>query len=86
MDEISLTTESTECDVLSGVNLGMLLSSPVIKRVNLDITTLISLVSNVCHGRCQFVFKEEILSLQAEEERKDPLIPRLRKFINGEGI
>ena len=53
-------------------------------QVNLDITTLISLVSNACHGRCNFIFREHILSEQAAQERQSPLLPKLHAFFKGE--
>ena len=53
-------------------------------QVNLDITTLISLVSNACHGRCNFIFREHILSEQAAQERQSPLLPKLQAFFKGE--
>ena len=58
-----------------------LVATPDIKKVNLDVSTLIVLVSNVCNGRCQFVFKDDILSFQAECERKDPVLPKLQEFM-----
>ena len=54
-----------------------------ITRVNLDITTLITLVSAVSHGRCHFVFPEKILTMQAAEERESPVLPRLLNFMEG---
>ncbi len=59
-------------------------NQPVISKVNLDITTLISLVSNLCHGSCDLVFEEPILSQQAEQERDEPLLPKLNSFIKGD--
>lgn len=57
-----------------------------ITRVNLDITTLITLVSAVSHGQCHFVFPEKILTMQAAEERESPVLPRLHKFIEGKKL
>ena len=52
-------------------------------RVNLDITTLITLVSEVCHGGSNLVFHEDILTLQAQEERENPVLPQIQNFIKG---
>lgn len=59
---------------------------PEIDRVNLDITTLFALVSNLCHGNCNFVFQEKILTQQAEEERVNPLLPELLHFLRGKQL
>lgn len=57
-----------------------------IDKVNLDITTLFALVSNLCHGNCHFVFQEKILTHQAEEERSHPLLPELLHFLHGKQL
>lgn len=57
-----------------------------ITRVNLDITTLITLVSAVSHGRCHLIFPEKILTMQAEEERVCPVLPRLLNFMEGKKL
>ncbi|XP_033761926.1 uncharacterized protein LOC117343602 [Pecten maximus] len=57
-----------------------------IRKVNLDITTLITMVSAVTHGGCHFVFSEEILTLQAKDERENPALPQLQKFLNGKEL
>ncbi|XP_062578859.1 UPF0415 protein C7orf25 homolog [Saccostrea cucullata] len=53
------------------------------KKVNLDITTLITLVSSVTHDGCHFEFSEKILAQQAAEEREEPVLPKLKKFLQG---
>lgn len=57
-----------------------------IGKVNLDVTSLITLVSSVAHGRCYYKFKEPILCEQAAEERVDPVMPKLQKFITGKKL
>ncbi|XP_069110453.1 UPF0415 protein C7orf25 homolog [Argopecten irradians] len=57
-----------------------------IRKVNLDITTLITMVSAVTHGGCHFVFPEEILTLQAKEERNHPALPELHRFLHGKEL
>ena len=42
-------------------------------RVNLDITAMIAYVSAMTNGRNWFIFKEKILSEQAEWERQRPV-------------
>lgn len=54
-----------------------------IRKVNLDITALITLVSAVSHGGCYFLFREKILSEQATEERTNPVLPKLLEFLKG---
>lgn len=54
-----------------------------IERINLDVTALITLVSSVSHGGCYFKFGETILSEQAAEERKNPVLPKLQTFLSG---
>ncbi|GFR60665.1 UPF0415 protein C7orf25-like protein [Elysia marginata] len=54
-----------------------------IQRVNLDITSLIALVSSVTNGRCHLVFPDKVLTEQAREEREDPVLPALNRFLTG---
>ena len=54
--------------------------------VNLDITTLILLISNVSNGHCQFTFSDPVLSQQAAEERSKPSMPHLLQFLNGKKL
>ena len=54
-----------------------------IRRVNLDVTALITLVSAVTHGRCCFKFKEAVLSEQARDERLKGALPKLESFLKG---
>ena len=58
-------------------------SSLVIEKVNLDITTLITLVSSVTNGGCHFEFSEKVLAQQAAEERREPVLPKLKQFLHG---
>lgn len=53
----------------------------VCKRVNLDITTLITYVSAMSYGGCHFIFKEKVLTEQAEQERKEQVLPQLEAFM-----
>uniref|UniRef100_H3C6Z0 Chromosome 7 open reading frame 25 n=1 Tax=Tetraodon nigroviridis TaxID=99883 RepID=H3C6Z0_TETNG len=55
-------------------------------RVNLDITTLITYVSSLSHGRCHLRFREPVLTEQAAQERQQPVLPRLDAFMQGKEL
>lgn len=55
-------------------------------KVNLDVTAMIALVSELTNGCCHFKFQEQILTDQAERERKNPLLPQLNKFLEGKEL
>ncbi|KAM7445131.1 hypothetical protein ABFA07_006385 [Porites harrisoni] len=55
-------------------------------RVNLDITTMIAYISSLTNGGCGFVFKESILTAQAKEERTNPVLPKLKEFLEGKKL
>jgi hypothetical protein len=59
-----------------------------IKRVNLDTTTLICIVSELSnnHEDRDFEFKEEYLKKQTEDEKKNPVLPILTQFMNGKDL
>jgi len=52
-------------------------------KVNLDITTLIVLTSNITNGDCNFTFQEDILTKQAVEEQLEPALPKLKEYLKG---
>lgn len=56
-----------------------------ITRANLDITTLIAIVSSVTNGNCHYVFRDKVLSEQAQEERTSPVLPVIENFLKGNG-
>ncbi|XP_041960870.1 UPF0415 protein C7orf25 homolog [Alosa sapidissima] len=58
----------------------------VCNRANLDITTLITYVSSLSHGRCHFAFKEQVLTEQAAQERQDKVLPKLEEFMQGKEL
>lgn len=64
----------------------LLTALPEVNKINLDITSLISLVSNQCHGRCNFIFQEEVLTRQAAQERASPSLPKLRQYMAGKSF
>ncbi|XP_029381246.1 UPF0415 protein C7orf25 homolog [Echeneis naucrates] len=56
------------------------------ERVNLDITTLITYVSSLSHGRCHFTFREHVLTEQAAQERRVQVLPQLDAFMAGKEL
>uniref|UniRef100_A0A6B2L838 DUF1308 domain-containing protein n=1 Tax=Arcella intermedia TaxID=1963864 RepID=A0A6B2L838_9EUKA len=50
---------------------------------NLDVTSLIVMVSSVTNGGAHYNFDNEILQTQAEEERKEASLPAINQFLNG---
>ena len=59
---------------------------PDIQKVNLDVSTMIVLVSNVCHGHCNYNFQEDILNQQAASEREGPVLPSIHEFLKGKQL
>ncbi|XP_051943954.1 UPF0415 protein C7orf25 homolog [Hippocampus zosterae] len=55
-------------------------------RVNLDITALIAYVSSLSHGRCHLAFREPVLTEQAAQERRWPVLPLLDAFMAGKEL
>ncbi|KAM9349692.1 UPF0415 protein C7orf25 homolog [Symphorus nematophorus] len=55
-------------------------------RINLDITTLITYVSSLSHGRCHFAFREVVLTEQAAQERRLQVLPQLDAFMQGKEL
>lgn len=79
-----LTSNTVDYSQLDGIlTENSMHSIDSIGKINLDVTSLITLVSAVAHGKCYFRFKEPILTEQAAEERRDPVMPKLQKFIAG---
>uniref|UniRef100_A0A8C5MFC0 CG025 protein n=1 Tax=Leptobrachium leishanense TaxID=445787 RepID=A0A8C5MFC0_9ANUR len=58
----------------------------VCNRVNLDITTLITYVSSLSHGGCHLVFKQQVLTEQAAQEREAKVLPLLDAFMEGKEL
>uniref|UniRef100_A0A3Q4BY02 Uncharacterized protein n=1 Tax=Mola mola TaxID=94237 RepID=A0A3Q4BY02_MOLML len=56
------------------------------QRLNLDITTLITYVSSLSHGRCHFTFREPVLTEQAAQERRQQVLPQLDAFMEGKEL
>ncbi|XP_064489638.1 UPF0415 protein C7orf25 homolog [Ornithodoros turicata] len=51
--------------------------------LNLDVSTMIAYVSGLTNGRCHFKFQENILTEQAESERRSPVKPILDALFGG---
>ncbi|XP_073532696.1 UPF0415 protein C7orf25 homolog [Phyllobates terribilis] len=58
----------------------------ICNRVNLDITTLIAYVSALSHGGCHFIFKQQVLTEQAAQERQEKVLPLLDSFMEGKEL
>nr|XP_039255796.1 UPF0415 protein C7orf25 homolog [Styela clava] len=54
--------------------------------VNLDITALLCLVSNLCHGKNNFEFAVPVLTKQAIEEQNSPVLSKIEKFIENKTL
>ena len=54
-----------------------------IRKLNLDVSTLICLVSNMCHGHCNIDFNQREFDELALQERAKPLLPTLDAFMKG---
>ncbi|CAK9798790.1 UPF0415 protein C7orf25 homolog [Anthophora plagiata] len=57
-----------------------------IKLLNLDVSTLLAYVTNMTNGYDYFVYREPLLTQQAEMERKHPVKPVLENFFNGKEL
>ncbi|KAK3926793.1 UPF0415 protein C7orf25-like protein [Frankliniella fusca] len=53
------------------------------EKLNLDVTAMIAYVSSLTNGGCHFIFKEPLLTQQAEWERERPAKPLLDEAFNG---
>ena len=54
-----------------------------ITKINLDITSVICLISNLSHGHCDYTFKDDVLNYQAEQERNKAVLPAVQEFMKG---
>ena len=54
--------------------------------VNLDVTALINISSDVTNGGELVEFDDEILNIQAKEEQAEPSVPKLIKFLEGRDV
>ena len=54
-----------------------------LNKINLDVSTLLALVSDLSNGHTNFVFDKDYLNQQAESERKAHLVPILEELMKG---
>ncbi|XP_023932078.1 UPF0415 protein C7orf25 homolog isoform X2 [Lingula anatina] len=76
----------TQSDTVSQLKHWSSQSTDTIRRVNLDVTAMIALISALTHGGSGWVFKEAVLTAQAEEERQAPALPQIYQFIFGKSL
>ena len=57
-----------------------------VTQVNLDITALITLISNLSNGHCNYTYDIPALSQQAEQERLQPALPPLQAFLENKSL
>ncbi|EEC04344.1 conserved hypothetical protein [Ixodes scapularis] len=74
--ELTLTDDSQES--FSTLKLGEVPEDAVL---NLDVSTMIAYASALTNGRCHFRFRENVLTEQAENERKNPVKPALDELL-----
>ncbi|KAH8408735.1 hypothetical protein KR215_011762 [Drosophila sulfurigaster] len=55
-------------------------------ELNLDVTTMLAYCSALSNGRCNWIFKEPLLTEQAEKERELPVKPILDKIFEGKRL
>jgi hypothetical protein len=84
-DECDSDDDDDDDDIVSGhgddIFPATLTTPPaLVSTLNLDITAMIAYVSALTNGFCRFVFKEPILSQQAEWERLRPVKIFLEKI------
>lgn len=74
------------CSSLKENKNGTLAHVSDIQYLNLDVTTLLAYVSDLTNGGCYFDFDDPCINYQAEQERKEPLKPRLDKLFDGKQL
>lgn len=57
-----------------------------IKILNLDVSTLLAYVTNMTNGYDHFIYREPLLTQQAEMERKNPVKPVLENLFKGKEL
>ncbi|XP_020281326.1 UPF0415 protein C7orf25 homolog [Pseudomyrmex gracilis] len=74
-DEIDVLKESSKDLDLQTLNTSAL--STEIKLLNLDVSTLLAYVTNMANGYINYIYREPLLTQQAEMEKKRPIKPIL---------
>ncbi|XP_033642155.1 UPF0415 protein C7orf25 homolog [Asterias rubens] len=55
-------------------------------KVNLDVTTLVALVSDLTHGGCWHAFQEPLIQELADQERDRPLVTEVEQFLKDKDL
>ncbi|XP_068998298.1 UPF0415 protein C7orf25 homolog [Embiotoca jacksoni] len=85
-DEESEGTRVDRGTVVASLEFPLQVQVEECRRVNMDITTLITYVSSLSHGRCHFTFREPVLTEQAAQERRLQVLPQLDTFMAGKEL
>ncbi|XP_063965601.1 UPF0415 protein C7orf25 homolog isoform X2 [Lytechinus pictus] len=56
-------------------------SDSIPQAANMDVTTMIALVSDLCHGGSSYSFNEPVIEELSQQERQKPLLPELENFL-----
>ncbi|KAJ8406894.1 hypothetical protein AAFF_G00291700 [Aldrovandia affinis] len=86
VEEGALHTRVDRATVVASLAFPTEVKVDVCKRANLDITTLITYVSSLSHGGCNFTFREQVLTEQAAQERQEKVLPKLEEFMQGKEL
>lgn len=81
--------ESTSITYTENTDLNSLNTSSLAKEINilnLDVSTLLAYVTNMTNGYSNFVYREPLLTQQAEMERKRPVKPIIEELFKGKEL
>ena len=67
-------------------NSDIVAKNPEITRVNLDVSTMLTLVSNLSNGFDQFHYGVPVLDDQANRERNERVLPKLERFLENKTL
>lgn len=54
-----------------------------LNRLNLDVSTLLLLVSDLTNGKNDQIFDKDYLNQQVQSEKEKPILPILENFMKG---
>lgn len=80
---VSKRCADVHCSMLSSGTSSMINCNHDDQKLNLDVTAMLAYVSGLTNGRCNFEFKEPVLTQQAEWERAKPVKPVLDQLFEG---
>lgn len=86
LEKKSKNEELKEKSVVDLKNFNLTSTIEEIQILNLDVSTLLAYVSNMTNGRDRFIYREPLLTQQAEMERKKPLKPILDELFKGKSL